>query len=183
MAISLREKLDKDEEIIWMRLPSRDKWGRMLGGIQIVGHALLTIVSIAFAYWTPVGLPLQILLGVILIAATNAPLVAWGSYRLPQIRGGGDSIYFITNKRVGMLRPGGELRQVPICPDLKMESKAGVFQLKLGGEGNPLSFGGLRRDELLLVSSVTEGLVKKARTAEEDADNGGESRNHPREAD
>jgi hypothetical protein len=59
-----------------------------------------------------------------------------------------------------MVRETGEMRQAPICPGMRMVLRAGVIEFKLG-EATPVSFGGLRRDEQLLVTAIVGGLVKK----------------------
>lgn len=162
----LGDYIGEDEKLIWVKMPSRHSWKKVLRGVQVTGHVLLTGVSVLFAVSFPLDLSLQIGLGVILVICTNAPLVAWAMYRLPRVGGSGDSICFITDQRVGQVRGSGELRQAPICPGLRTDVRAGILDFRLG-ERSPVSFSGLTRQEALLVTSVVDGLVQKC---DEDSD-------------
>lgn len=161
----LSERLQDGEKLLWMRMPSGGTWKKILIGIQVVGHLMLTTVAVLFALSFPAHWALQTGVGIILVICTNAPLVAWSFYRLPKVEGAGDAIFFVTDRRIGKLRGSGELRQAPICPGLETNVRAGVLEFKLG-ERTPVSFGGLSREEALLVTSVVGGLVEKAQEAE-----------------
>ncbi len=173
MTVQKREKmledyLDQDERLLWKRLPGRGRLKAGLRSIQIGGHIVLSVISIAFtvlmAFAAPLSIPHVILLGILLIAATNAPLVIWAVYRLPALSGSGDAVFFLTDKRVGLIRPGGEIQQAPICPGLNVNIKAGASIIEFSlGERTPVTFGGLTKEEILLVSSVTEGLIGKCK--------------------
>jgi len=169
MRADLSGKLEEGEKLLWVRMPSALRGHAGLLVTQIIGHVLLTGLSVFFAFLFPVSLALRIVLSIILIVVTNGPLVAWAFYRWPQIRGAGDAVFFVTDRRVGMVRETGEMRQAPICPGLRMTLRAGVIEFRLG-EATPVSFGGLRRDEQLLVTVIVGGLVKK---------DGGESPSDP----
>ncbi len=158
----LEEYLDEDERLLWKRPPGREGLRAGLRVIQICGHLVLVICSILFALLLPLPLLHTVVLGFLLITATNAPLVIWALYRLPELSGSGDSLFFMTDRRVGLLRPDGEFRQAPICPGLhvNVNVRASLIEFSLG-ERTPVSFGGLKKEEILLVSSVAEGLIKK----------------------
>lgn len=166
MGRTIEERLDNGERLLWERQPGSERLVSGLRTIRIAGHILLTVISIMFAFLLIVAGSLRvsygILLGILLIAATNAPLLVWAYYRLPALCGSGDAVFFLTDRRVGLLRPDGEIRQAPICPGLSVDVKldASLVEFSLG-ERTPVSFGGLRREEIFLVSSVAEGLIKK----------------------
>lgn len=162
MEKKLEEFLDEDERLLWKRLPG----GRGLHGtlriVQALGHISLTVISGLFAFYSPAPAAYRILLGLLLIGATNAPLLIWARFRLPRIGGSNDSLLFLTDRRVGLFRPNGEIRQAPICPGLgvSVNRQASIIEFSLG-ERTPVIFGGLNAEEILLVSSVIEGLIKK----------------------
>ncbi len=164
----LEDYLDADEHLIWKRLPGRRRLTAGLRSIRIAGHAMLTVISVFFTVFLAAASLLSILhavlLGILLVAATNAPLIIWTRCRLPVLSGSGDAVFFLTDKRVGLMRPGGEIRQAPICPGLSMNirTEASIIEFSLG-ERTPVTFGGLSREEILLVISVTEGLVGKCK--------------------
>lgn len=158
----LSEHLEEGEKLLWMRMPSGGRWKKGLLAVQCAGHLLLTAVSVLFALSFPAPWFLQVTLGVVLVLSTNAPLAVWSVYRLPKVGGSGDAILFVTDRRVGMLRRTGELRQAPICPGLETAVRAGVIEFRLG-ERTPVSFAGMSREEILLVTSVVDGMVQKAR--------------------
>ncbi len=154
--------LDEGERILWERNPGTGKSGKTLRWVQVGGHIFLTIVSLSFTIYLPLTTSLKVVLGVVLVITTNAPLFVWSLRRLPEYDKGGDAIFFLTDQRVGWLRPDGELRQAPICPGLKVNIKPNVGLVEFSlGERTPVSFGGLSKEEILLVSSVTEGLIQK----------------------
>lgn len=158
----LEQYLDDDEKLVWVREPSRNRRKTILITVQVMGHLLLTAFAVFFAISFPLGWALRLVLGITLVISTNAPLVVWSIKRLPEISNGSDATIFVTDERVGKLRTTGELRQAPICPGLKMSHKGGLLQFNLG-ERTPVSFGGLNQEEALMVTSVVEGLVQKAR--------------------
>lgn len=161
MARRLQDALEEGERVLWERRPGGGELRRAMRAVQIGGHVLLTGVSVLFALSVPVGLAFQAALAVILCASTNGPLVAWAIYRLPAVQGGGDAIFFVTDRRVGALRASRELRQLPICQALTLTTLPGTIQFKIG-EGASVSFGGLSQDEARLVSLLVTDLVKKA---------------------
>lgn len=156
----LDDCLDRDERLLWKRLPHGGRVRRYLRTVQIAGHAVLTLAAVLFVFYSPMPVMHRVAMGLLLAAVTNAPLIVWARCRLPAIGGGGDAIFFLTDRRVGTLRPGGEIRQAPICPGLSLNVKASVIEFSLG-ERTPVYFGGLSREEVLLVCSVVEGLIKK----------------------
>ena len=166
MTRGLHERLEEGERPLWMRLPRGRLYRGGLRAVQICGHLLLTAVSVLFASVVYVPVPAKIVLGVILVAATNAPLVVWAVRRWPTVAGGGQSIYFVTDRRVGLLRPGGELCQVPICPELELDVRGGVMRFSVG-DGTPVSFAGLGRNESGVVQLLVEQLREQCRSSEE----------------
>ena len=161
MGAELQDALAEGETLVWHRLPRGGQMQLAVLAVRVLGHVLLTGVSALFAVMMPVSTGVQVGLGIFLCITTNAPLVAWSFYRWPAIRRkSGDSLLFVTNRRVAKLRPSGELRQAPICAELKVVKHATMIEFKIG-ERTAVSFGSLTREEILLVTSVVEGMVAK----------------------
>jgi len=160
MARGLADLLEEGERVLWHSSPRGGELRRAILAIQITGHVFLTGVSVLFAASVPVTASWRVALAALLCLCTNAPLVAWAFYRWPKMRRG-DAALFVTDRRVGLLRPSGELRQVPVSPRLGVSVRAGLIEFRIG-EGAVVSFGGLREDEMRLVATLVEGLVRKA---------------------
>ncbi|MBS3764184.1 MAG: hypothetical protein KGZ25_12870 [Planctomycetes bacterium] len=168
MTEALTEKLEKGEKPLWLRLPRKGHWRAVFLVIQIFGHLLLTILSVLFAWFLlPLRMVFKILLGTVLVVTTNAPLVAWAIKRLPVYTRSGDSIFFVTDRRVGILRPTGELQQLPLSGELELSLKAGVLEFSLGE--SHLCFAGLTEEEREIVMSLARGLVEKDNDSDEES--------------
>ena len=160
MVPELEGALEKGENLVWHRLPRGGRLGGVVLVIRIFGHVLLTAMSATLAVSMPVSTGLQVGLGIFLCVATNAPLVVWSFHRWPAIRRrSGDSVLFVTNRRVGKLRPSGEIRQAPISAGLTLVKHASMIEFRIGNR-TAVSFSGLTREEMLLVASVVEGMVQ-----------------------
>jgi len=164
--IRLEDYLEKDERLLWRRLPSGGQPGKTLVGIQIVGHAVLTAMAVFFAmaavFPLPVHVGVKVTMAVILCVAMNGPLVVWTMRRGPRIRRGGDALCFVTEQRVGSIRASGELRQVPIHQHVKILIFPSAVAIKLGDTAE-VTFGGLTAEERKLVQTLVASLVRKAR--------------------
>jgi len=161
MRVDLGDILEEGERVLWKRPPRGGAVRRALLAVRVVGHVLLSVVSVLFAAIAPLEAPLRVALGAVLVVATNAPLVAWTLYRWPSVSRRGNVTVFVTDRRVGVLRPSGELRQAPICAGLRVLVRAGTIQFILRDRAL-VSVGGLGQDELVLLAALVERLVKKA---------------------
>jgi hypothetical protein len=162
MPTQLCDYLDADEKLLWQRLPAGSGQQNIVVAVRVGGHVILSAASMFLGLSVPAALALQIAIVAVLLVTMNLPLVVWGLYRWPNIRRGCDAHYFVTDRRIGLIRGSAELHQIPIHPKLQVVLLANAMSFRLG-DSHQVSFGGLSKDEIRLLENIVVPLVKKAR--------------------
>jgi len=164
MAARLQDCLEEGEKLLWQKLPGAGEQKRSIIGILAVGHILLTAAAIFFAFSIvfvlPVDKGMKIALTALLCAAMNGPLVAWTLYKWPGLQRSSDATYFLTERRAGLLRSSGELRQIPLQLGIRMMLFPSAITFKFGEE-HQVTFAGLTAEETRLVEALVTAVLKR----------------------
>ena len=158
MERTLQGLLDEDEKLLWRRLPSRAGCDGAVRAVQLLGHLLLTLMAVGLAVFVPARTAVKVLTGAIFCISANAPLFVWAFARRRRRLSASDSLYFVTNRRVGALSPSGEFRQIPLSAGLQVNLLPGMIEFVLH-EQTSLSFTGLRDAELRLVAALAKNVL------------------------
>lgn len=159
----LKEVLDEDEKLLWRRLPSATGYGRDVLVVRILGHVLLTLTSVGVALCIPAGRSVQIAVGAVFCVASNAPLLVWAATKRHVQRGGSEALYFVTDRRLGVVEPSGEFKQVPIAPGLEMNTVPAIVEFVYQGHVC-VSFAGLKESEQRLVTTLVQHVLQRQQT-------------------
>jgi hypothetical protein len=86
--------------------------------------------------------------------------VAWTLYKWPSLRPSSDAIYFLTERRAGLLRSSGELRQIPLQVGIRVMLFPSAITFKFGEE-HQVTFAGLTAEETRLVEALVVAVLKR----------------------
>ena len=153
--------LDEDEKLLWLRKPSGTGYGRGVLAVRLAGHVLLTLMSAGLALCIPAGTATRVLVGFLFCVASNAPLIAWAGIRKSARPGGGNHLYFVTDRRVGSVSESGEFRQVPLVPALEVNLVSATVEFALPAQ-TPIYFAGLSASEQRLVMALVNSALAAA---------------------
>jgi hypothetical protein len=156
--------LDEDEKLLWLRKPSDSGHGGAVLAVRLVGHMLLTLMSVGLALSISTGATTRVVVGLLFCAASNAPLIAWAGMRKRARAGGGTYLYFVTDLRAGSVSESGEFRQVPLIPALEVSLVAATIEFALPDQGS-IYFAGLSASEQRLVMELVKSALAAAHHA------------------
>ena len=159
MAIRLKKLLEKEgERLLWQKRPPSIALRVALLAVNVFVILLATLISVAVGFWVRENLTTRVLVGLMFWLACITPLIIWTVKRRHSVRPRSNATYFITDRRLGVFYPAGELRQMPILPGLTWKVVGDVIEFEMA-EQSPVSFGGLSENERQLVEAVVKAVL------------------------
>ncbi len=153
----LERLLESDERVLWIRRGS--PYARVRLAVQVLGHMLLTALSVVVGVSVSPRLQLQVLVGALFWVSSNAPLIIWSlRRRLRRPRSEGD-VFFVTDRRVGILSALGGMVQMPLGAGFAMKVSPETVEFGMPGQV-PLNFDGLTGAQVQLVALIVGHLLE-----------------------
>ena len=122
----------------------------------------MTVVSAAVAASIQYPWRMQVLTGMVFWVSSNAPLVIWAVYRRRARHPASGDVFFVTDRRVGVLRQSGGITQMPVVAGLSVKISPDAVQFDVPGQV-PLSFEGLTSKQVEMVGFIVDRLLAGAR--------------------